>query len=212
MATSWPPTSSSNYGKDGMFTLLVGEKEQELLAHESYLSLHSEFFKAALKKEWIEGQTRTVKLPEEKLETMTFYLDFLYGKGLPTDFTKEDTREAKVYELLTELFALGERLLDSVIRNATVKEIIRFATIPSKATRWFPNQTAISNIYNSTTATSPARRLLVALYVSNGHEGWIGPALHPVFCQELVKALLTHARSSSIPSFGQELTADDYLV
>jgi hypothetical protein len=113
--TSWQPTLSSKYNKGDMITLLVGKSEQEIVAHGSYLSLHSEFFKTALKKEWVEGQTRTVKLPEEKAKIMIFYLDFLYGKGLPTVSTEEEDADhiGPAYIALTELFALGERLLDS---------------------------------------------------------------------------------------------------
>jgi hypothetical protein len=85
----WEPTPPSNFGKDKMITLLVGTDEHELLVHEDYLARHSALFKAALKKEWAEGQTRTIKLPEETPDLVAFYLDFLYGKGLPTDFTRK---------------------------------------------------------------------------------------------------------------------------
>jgi hypothetical protein len=87
-AISRRQTPSSSYGKDDMITLLVGEDEEEMFAYGSYLSLYSGFFKAALKKEWAEGQTRTVKLPEEDPETVTFYFDFLDGKGLPPTLPK----------------------------------------------------------------------------------------------------------------------------
>lgn len=63
-----------------MATLLVGPEEHRVVAHKSNLSLRSAFFKAALRKEWIEGQTRTVKLPDEQRDVVAQYLDYIYGK------------------------------------------------------------------------------------------------------------------------------------
>lgn len=48
-----------------MLMMLVGIEEEQMMAHGSYLAGCSDFFRAALKKEWVEGQTRTLKLPEE---------------------------------------------------------------------------------------------------------------------------------------------------
>jgi hypothetical protein len=212
--TSWQPTSSSKYKRDDMITFLVGEEEeqQEIIAHGCYLALHSEFFQAALKKEWVEGQTRTIKLPEEDTETMTFYLDFLYGKGLPTDSTKDNSCEGEVYHVLTQLFALGERLLDSSIRNACIKEIVRFTTIASPDVRYFPNDLAVNNIYNSTTAKSPARRLMVDFFVTSGNDKWVNSELHPEFCQDLATEFLAQVKSTTHPCRARKVKAKSYLV
>jgi hypothetical protein len=48
---------------DSLVTLLVGPEEEKMVVHESYLSQDSAFFKAALKKQWTEGQARVIKLP-----------------------------------------------------------------------------------------------------------------------------------------------------
>jgi hypothetical protein len=196
---SWQPTSSSKYNKDNMITLLVGEQEQEMQAYGCYLSLSSEFFQAALKKEWVEGQKRIVKLPEEKPETMTFYLDFLYGKG-------------QVYYVLTEQFAPEERLLDSSIRNACTKEIVRFTTIASPDDRYFPGNLAVNNIYNSTTAKSPARRLMVDFFMTSGNDKWVNSELHPEFCQDLATAFLAQVQSNTHPCCARKVKAKSYLV
>jgi hypothetical protein len=214
-AISAQPTPSSGHGKDGMATLFVGEEEQELPACGMCLSSHSEFFKAALKKEWVEGQTRTVKLPEEYPEIVALYLDFLYGRGLPTDSVADSYCGVEVYDVLTELFALGERVMDSAIRNAVIKEIVRLIKVLS----FYPSDAAINNIYNATTASSPARRMLVDYHVCDGNTTWMGPGLHPDFYRELAVALMTEIQSSSLPCrlrglMGgfQGMRADDYLV
>lgn len=210
---SWQPTVVSDYREDDMVTLFVGEQERKMLVHGSYLSRHSEFFRAALKKEWVEGQTRTIKPPEETPELMAQYLNFLYGKRLPTDSTKNDTQKGAVYNALTALYALGERLLDCKIRNAILREIVRFTTLISEGLNCFPASPAINNIYNCTTEASPARRLMVDLYVTNGGEDWFASGLHSVFFQDLAKALSVGVKhSSSLPLRAREVVAEEYVV
>lgn len=93
------------------------------------------------------------------------YLDYAYRRVLPTDSTKDDSKDGEVFCVLTELFALGERLLDSTIRNSIIEDIIRFTKIGDCI---HPGDVAISNIYDNTTTASPARRLLVDLYLYRG--------------------------------------------
>jgi hypothetical protein len=172
-ATDWKPTTTSAYVKDGIITLLVGTEELEMTVHSSYITV-SEFFQTALKKEWAEGQTRTIKLPDEKAELVAQYLDWVYGKGLPTRNTKNDCQKGDVYDVLAELYGLGERLLDSTLRNAIVKEMVRFTKLggPGAEIQWFPESTAINTIYECTTAISPVRRLLGDLFVIKGKPDW----------------------------------------
>jgi hypothetical protein len=197
-ASSWEPSTTSNYDKNDMITLLVGSEERPLLAHGSYLAMHSEFFKAALKKEWVEGQTRTVKLPDEQPEIVAQYLGFVYGKGLPIDVRGDDLHKGRVFEVLTELFALGERLLDSTLRNHILKSIIHFTKVQTSEGFYYPNARAINNIYNCTTAASPARSLMVKLYVSAGNKGWLTEELHPAFLLDVGKELMLAVQHSTL--------------
>jgi hypothetical protein len=198
--TSWKSTTTSDYDKADMVTLLVGPEERRLLAYKSYLSLHSAFFKAALKEGWIEGQTRTVKLPDEQPEVVAQYLDFCYARRLPTPskWWYPDPAKGRVYEVLTELFALGERLLDSNIRNAIINEIIKFTTTLTREGLYYPGARAINNIYDCTTAASPARRLMVELYVTAGKKDWFTDDLHPAFLLDMSKELMSEVQSSSL--------------
>jgi hypothetical protein len=208
-ATSWQPNTFATYSKNDMIILLVGSEEREFLAHGGYLSQHSSFFEAALKKEWVEGQSRIVKLLEEEPYMVAQYLDFTYTKTLPTDSTKDDSRKGEVFGVLTKLFALGERLLDSNLRNAILKEIIRFTTIGKCH---HPNKTSIRDIYNCTTATSPARRLMVDLYVYRGLADWLHADMHPEFLLDLGKALMSEALRSTLPCRSRRAAAEDYMM
>jgi hypothetical protein len=52
------------FDKDKAVTLVVGEEpgKYELLVHAGRIFANSEFFKTALKREWLEGQTRTINI------------------------------------------------------------------------------------------------------------------------------------------------------
>ena len=204
----------SDYGEDDMVTLLIGPGERQMLAHKSYLPLRSEFFRVALKKEWIEGQTRTIKLPDEDPVVVAQYLDYVYGNWLPTAL-KPSLRPVKgrVYEVLTELFALGERLLDTTIRNAIIYEIISYTKVHTPEGIYYPGARAINNIYDCTTAASPARRLMVELYVTAGEKDWFTEELHPAFLVDLGKELISEVQSSTFCRSRMGYTnANDYRI
>jgi hypothetical protein len=159
-----------------------------------------------------------VKLPGEKSEVVVQYLDFCYGKGLPTDTTQGDSHCGAVHTVLTELYALGERLLDCKIRNEILREIVAFTATPSPDICYFPSSRAINNIYNSTTTTSPARRLFVDIYVSRGYGKCFEsehclPEYHPAFLLDVAKALMVRVQQSSLslPWRGQPAKADSYV-
>jgi hypothetical protein len=62
-----PATDESTLSPDTSFhpstmvTLLVGPDEQEMTVHGDRLACNSAYFKAALRDEWLEGQTRVIK-------------------------------------------------------------------------------------------------------------------------------------------------------
>lgn len=66
-----------NFDKGDSVTLIVGPEKHELLVHANYIVRSSKFFKTALKKEWREGQTRTISLPNDEYEPVTDYMRFI---------------------------------------------------------------------------------------------------------------------------------------
>lgn len=208
--SSWQPKTASTYDKHDTITLVVGPEKHEMMAFESYLS-DSDFFQAALKKEWTEGQTRTIKLPEEKPEVVAQYLDFVFAKGLPTRSTKDDCRTGAVYEVLGELYGLGERLLDSRLRNAIIDEFVRFTKVGGYP-HCYPQADAINSIYECTTDGSPARRLLVFWFITNGKEDWVTDSLHYDFLRDLAMAAIAQFYECGLKFRFQYAQAEDYHV
>lgn len=171
---------SFSFDQDDAVTLLVGPDEHAILAHGNYLARKYNFFKAALKKEWKEGQTRTIKLPEECPQLMSHYLNYTYSQTLPTSiFVKDFTgtfgeESADYYELLASLYVLGDRMLDQAIGAAVIKEIVRLTTLTCRdGLKYFPTKQAGNIIYRGTTDNSPARRLIVDIQVRFGTQKWL---------------------------------------
>ena len=69
--------TSYNFSHDDIITLIVGPEEVKMSVHGAYLTRDSEFFKAALKKEWVKDETRVIKLPEEDPVMMAHYMTFV---------------------------------------------------------------------------------------------------------------------------------------
>lgn len=127
-APAHPNSTNMNFDKGEAVTLIIGDEKHEMIVHASYICANSEFFKTALKKEWLEGQTRTINMPEEDWKTMTDCLNFTYSGKLPTArLTDDDPFAAYLdsYPDLARSYTLGNRLLDSVVRNAVIKEFVR---------------------------------------------------------------------------------------
>jgi hypothetical protein len=102
--------SAAKFSADGMVTLLVGKNEQTMIAQGDYPTRDSEFFAAAMKKEWQEGQKRTIKLPEECPTTMVHYLSFVYTGNLFAEeiATMDGNQILPCYEMLANLYVCGE--------------------------------------------------------------------------------------------------------
>lgn len=140
-----------NFDGDDAITLHVGPTEHVLVTHASFLARNSEFFKAALKKEWSEGKTRVIKLPEEQPHVVSHYLRYIYGERLPIEMLSTNIlsgiylQPKDYFELLAELYVLGERLMDESIRTAVLKELL------SLAWRTGPVKDAANVIYHGMT-------------------------------------------------------------
>lgn len=90
-----PPTF--DFSSANAVTLLVGLAQDSMLVNGNYLARSSDFFAACLKKGWAEGESRVVKLPEESISDVAYYLDFLYKAILPTAiYTSEAPGQLKM--------------------------------------------------------------------------------------------------------------------
>ena len=152
--------------------VVVGSDEQCFYVHTSLLCRHSKFFKAALKEEWAEGQERLVELLEEDPDMFNYYIQWLHDG---TIFTwMGDPGDKSRYDHLTRLYALGETLMDTQFRDEVINAIVISTREKDKdGKQWFPGMAAAALIYQRTPPNSPARHLMVDLYVTEGSAAWI---------------------------------------
>jgi hypothetical protein len=142
-----------DFNQEDLVTLLVGPEQKKMVVHGTYLARTSDFFKAALKKEWTEGQTRTINLPEECPEIMAHYLSYTYTKRLSS---RDQIYHGKsdfdyIYTLLATLYVCGERFINPVIQQAVIKEIFRLMQKRDlRGVTWYPIQEEVNIIYRGT--------------------------------------------------------------
>lgn len=164
-----PPKSVYNYDPSESVILLVGKQQSQMLVHKGYISAGSEFFKAALKKEWKGGQSRIVKLPEDDPDTVAQYLDFVYNKTLSTNFVTKCVQST--YIALANLYVFGERILNPTIQNTIVDHLISFTAMLNRCNpshSYYPGPRTVDILYEGTPEGSPVRRLLVDMYSRHG--------------------------------------------
>ena len=214
------PSSAYEFNAGDVVILLVGPQERKMVVHSPQITAHSEFFTAALKKEWIEGQAREIKLPEEEPEIMAHYIEYVYFGKLRTDIytTTSPGKDKKLgFQLLAQLYILAERMLNSECRNRILQEFLRLTNLKNaKGKNWSPHNVSIDIIYQGTTSNSPARRLLVDIHASIAHEHWYPEDVHvsPVFLTDLLRKFLHNVdHFTKVKSFRHlDLKAEDYRV
>ena len=180
-----------DFSRDDAVTLVIGPEEKQMFVHGTYLTDCSDFFKAALKKEWTEGQTRVIKFPEEDPETMAHFMTFVYHGQIPFNGilpTKKDHFSAR-WPILIELYLYGERFLYPSIQDAVINEILRLTRIAcADGSTWYPSCKNVDKVYRGTPEGPPLRRLMVDMHVVWGNKAWLSETDNAQFLLDLAKA------------------------
>jgi hypothetical protein len=198
---------TSDFDKADSVTLVVGPQKHELLAHARFITPTSEFFKSALKKEWLEGQTRILHLYDENVRHVVMYFDFIYIGNLPRyqvhgkrpEFAILET----VYQAQVHLYALAQRLMDNTTKNAVLREICDTSKTTSTIAFYdlthncSPGVLSINSLYRNTLEEDPARRLVVDMHVQRPQE--LDPTVDPTFLLDLAQAHFQKALGDRSP-------------
>jgi hypothetical protein len=161
-----------------------------MTVHGTHLTRDSDFFKASLRKEWVEGQTRVIKLPEEDPETMAHYMTFVYHKKLPFEdiIPKEFSHFKARWPILIDLYVYGERFLCRLIQNAVIKELIHITRTKSiNGGIYFPIRANVDKVYRGTPEGSPLRQLMVDMHAIRGKKDWLSENVNAKFLLDLAK-------------------------
>ncbi|KAK3716003.1 hypothetical protein LTR37_006733 [Vermiconidia calcicola] len=149
--------------------------------HKDLLTTHSDFFKAALSREWKEGQDRVVRLKElENPEPFKLFVDFLYtGKifsGKVVDIGTLDHVKANFQEylLLVEAWTLGEMVLSTPFKDGImdimISKLVAGDIIPDNIYPW---------VWKKTASNSTLRRLLVDIAIWDWEEDTLSEEVKP---------------------------------
>jgi len=214
-----PPALPINFDKGDSVTLIVGPEKHELLVHANYIVRSSKFFKTALKKEWREGQTRTISLPTDEYETVTDYMRFIYSDKLPGP-QPEDLMEAfnvhfaaKRFVPLAKLYVLGHRMMDDAVKKAVVRELHHIST-KCLCGSCFPDFETVNIIYSGTMEGDPIRSLLIDIYLCHGRDNQLSSSHDSGFLFAVSRILLGKAQNKVLSDSyrGRLPQVTDYLI
>ena len=185
----------------------VGPDEHGFYIHPSVISQTSDFFKAALKKEWAEGQERIIKLPEDDPVIFETYVQWLYT-GTIFCKTREEYHN---YNLLADLYIQGEKLIDTFFQDAVVNAIVAATrSYDVDGSRSWPGERTVNIIYENTTEGSPARKLMLDIWHDQADSSWrceSTKTLTQEFLADLTFALIKKCENGAL--HGRRLTSDD---
>jgi hypothetical protein len=204
-SSSQSAPAASNFDKGDSVTLIIGPEKQELLVHANYIERTSEFFRTALKKEWLKGQTRTISLPIDKYETMTTYLRFVCGAQIPIEFDFHQPRGTPIADRLhaceaayvsyAKLYVVGSRLMDKTFKNAVVTKMFDLFDDCYGELSLGPDP--VNMIYNGTRRADPARLLVVDMQME--HSGFLSSEFDSRFLLDLAQGFSDTVRRQSKP-------------
>ncbi|KAF1920602.1 hypothetical protein BDU57DRAFT_19929 [Ampelomyces quisqualis] len=139
-----------------------------------------------------EAPLDNVFLEEEDPDIFNVYLHWLYCKTFPTIFADADQGPTVEYTLLARCYILGQILEDRKFSEAVLDAIADCANIQASRTfKKLPGSTPITLVYEKTDETSPARRLLVDIWVRYADEDAVerlGEELPPRFILDFARA------------------------
>lgn len=188
-----PPFGTHEWSTDqprydgAVFTVSVGSTKKEWHIHENILTKDSDFFAAAAKKQWSEGQDKRITLSDDDPETFQVYVGWLYERKIliqvlpappafaaptPTfSFARESDHffpdgTANEISTLIDCYLLGEKFQDSVFRNAVINTLIACIHPMGTDTWHVPHLSrCVARAYDGTCEGSPLRKLLVDTFV-----------------------------------------------
>jgi hypothetical protein len=163
--------------------------------HAGALTSSSEFFANAMKPEWRTDPTKPIDLSDEKPPMFETYCQWLYGKKIASKPSLDDTELHVV-----KLYVFGEKIKDETFQHNVLAAFIQVSVSSDHC----PADAIVRIIYAGTSsATSPARRLLVDIWVQVSEASWCkGKSGNLItntcveFSNELVPALLDGRKST----------------
>ncbi|KAI8939605.1 hypothetical protein NX059_003368 [Plenodomus lindquistii] len=153
------PTSAEDYISETSDDDADGYPVKIFHVHKDVLSKTSNFFRAALKKEWTARRKGPIKLSDEDPDLFEMYVQWLYSQKVSIKSSHPGYHN--VLFSLVQSHILGARLLDPKYQNAVMKALILYAD----ETRMYPHDGILRYAYDNTLPSSPLRMILIDFWV-----------------------------------------------
>lgn len=136
--------------------LIVGPSETKLSCHKALMGFFSEFFDAALYGNFKEGETNTVRLPEEAPDDVVAFVAWIYSGHIECDLNA------------ARLWTLGDRLRSPDFCNDVMYLLMdTYGSYTRDSGQWLSAAT-VDYIYDHTTEESALRRFVRDNIISDG--------------------------------------------
>lgn len=166
----------------------------------SYREMSEGILARATSEELFAGGTGVFKKLDP--ESFNLYMNWLVRRYLPTDGHPDEDQK------LVKLYALGEALEDSKVREAIISSLMA----KSNADRWYvPSVDTIMLAFGQSSSDSALRRLLVEILVRKGTDKRIETLLEAApadFAKALAKELLKRKAANATEVFTTKDLAD----
>lgn len=111
-----------------------------------------------------------VELPENDAATFCRYVHWLYSGKIASKLATGEEH----WGILARLYGLGEVLMDKIFQDRVIDSFVMGTREKRQSgSRHFPTKRTIDTVYKMVPAGSPARRLMVDMYVMHGKPRWI---------------------------------------
>lgn len=155
-----------------IITVLAGVEKESFVVHEASICARSPFFRAACSKEWKEGQTKVVELPEVEHEAFAVYVHWVYTREIDMTIMTEraNTYVAPSFLNLTKMWLLADMLRDVHLCNCVNDGIIK--TDVAIRTPGL-NMASLGYIMEHTPQESTIRRLYIDMHLASLTRAWV---------------------------------------
>jgi hypothetical protein len=138
------------------FVVSVGNTEKEFTLYENLATRSSDFFRAAMSRDWKESRERKVVLADAKVDVFEGYLQWLNTGDIT--FHRNGS-----YSELADLYILGDYLGVSKFRGAVLDCLVERACSTETMA---PNAILIARVWDQTRSGSPLRKLILEIWAS----------------------------------------------
>ena len=186
----------------------MGEEQITYHVHEKLLRSTSPFFDAALSKSWQEGNQGRVRLPDDAVEVVNGYSQWLYSRKIDYQHTtdpssiKDHDDDLPEYFTFAQLYIFGDKIGNIEFKNAVMDEWVNRVYEGIGDTAWYHSEMIINIVYKATTPGSPARKFMVDCYRREGAPDWVSLSTehqNVEFLVDLTRALLQTQRKPGLP-------------